>query len=521
MEVEMEVEAPEGKSTLQKVGLFLGIGLFLIVILFLDLEPGNPVITRMAAVTVLMASWWILDAVPLYATALVPMVLYPLLGIASAKQTAPIYFNSTIFLFMGGFMIALTMEKWNLHKRIAVVIIRAIGGGPSRIVLGFMAATAFLSMWMSNTATAIMMLPIALAIIAKMEESFSAGETHKFSVGLLLGIAYAASVGGMATLVGTPPNLALVQIFEITFPKAAPIAFGTWFFMALPLTLISLAFIWLLLTKVLFRVPRHVTIDRSIVEKEYRNLGAMSFEECVVLTIFALTALFWIFRNDLILGFVTIPGWSNIIPNGEKLDDGTVALLMALIMFFITSRSENTQSPTVMGPEVIKSIPWDIILLFGGGFALANGFAITGLSAFLGKSFVGVGDLHPIIMVFILCTGMTFLTEVTSNTATTQMILPILASVAVDIKLNPLLMMIPATLSASCAFMMPIATPPNAIVFGSRRIKMAEMARTGVIINIIIAVLLTVYLFTLLPAFLGADPGVFPEWARHMETGVK
>ncbi len=520
MEIEMEVEEP-GKSMLQKAGLLLGVGLFLIVILLLDLDPDKPNITRMAAVTVLMAAWWILDAVPLYATALVPMVLYPLLGIASAKETAPIYFNSTIFLFMGGFMIALTMEKWNLHKRIAVVIIRAIGGGPARIVLGFMAATAFLSMWMSNTATAIMMLPIALAIIAKMEETFSPEETHKFSLGLLLGIAYAASAGGMATLVGTPPNLALVQIFEITFPKAEPIAFGTWFFMALPLTLIILAFIWLVLTKLLYRVPRHVTIDRSIVEKEYRKLGKMSFEERIVLAVFGLTALLWIFRNDLILGFMTIPGWSNIIPNGKKLDDGTVALTMALIMFFIPTRSKGAPSPTVMGPDVIRSIPWDIILLFGGGFALANGFKVTGLSAFLGKGFVGVGGLHPIIMVFILCFGMTFLTEVTSNTATTQMILPILASVAVDIQLNPLLMMIPATLSASCAFMMPIATPPNAIVFGSRRIKMAEMAKAGLIINIAVAVLLTVYLFNLLPAFLGADPGVFPEWAQHMETGVK
>ena len=195
--------------------------------------------------------------------------------------------------------------------------------------------------------------------------------------------------------------------------------------------------------------------------------------------------------------------------------------MMALLLFFIPTRSKNAGVPSVMGPDVIKSVPWDIILLFGGGFALASGFAKTGLSAYIGKSFVGVGNLHPIIMVFILCAGMTFLTEVTSNTATTQMILPILASVAVDIQLNPLLMMIPATLSASCAFMMPIATPPNAIVFGSRRIKMAEMAKTGLIINLIVAVLLTLYLFALLPAFLGADPGVFPEWAKHIETGVK
>ncbi len=510
-----------GKTTIQKFGLLLGIGLFLIFILFADLEPGNPTITRMAAVAVLMAAWWIFDAIPLFATALLPLALYPLLGISSAKETAPIYLNSTIFLFMGGFMIALTMEKWNLHIRIAVVIIRAIGGGPSRLILGFMVSTAFLSMWMSNTATAIMMLPIALAIISQMETTFGIEETHKFSVGLLLAIAYAASVGGMATLVGTPPNLALVQIFEIAFPKAEPLAFGTWFFMALPLSIVLLLVIWLILTKIMYRVPSHVTIDRSIVDEAHRKLGKIRFEEGVMLVVFSITAALWIFRNDLVLGFMTIPGWSHLIPNGKLLDDGTVGIMMGLFLFFIPTRSANAKSPTIMGPDVIRAIPWGIILLFGGGFALASGFQKTGLSAYIGQSFAGVGGLHPIIMVFILCAGMTFLTEVTSNTATTQMLLPILASVAVDIQLNPLLLMIPATLSASCAFMMPVATPPNAIVFGSGRMKIAEMARTGLVINIIGAVLLTLYLYFFLPTFLGTEPGVFPEWAQHIQTGVK
>ncbi len=509
------------KTKMQTAGLFLGIGLFLLIILFVDLEPGNPAITRMAAVASLMAAWWIFDAIPLFATALLPLAFYPLLGISSAKETAPVYLNSTIFLFMGGFMIALTMEKWNLHKRIAVVIIRAIGGGPSRLILGFMVSTAFLSMWMSNTATAIMMLPIALAIITQMETTFSPEETHKFSVGLLLAIAYAASAGGMATLVGTPPNLALVQIFEIAFPQAEPLAFGTWFFMALPLTIVLLVIIWLILTKIMYRVPAHVTIDRSIVDEAHRKLGKISYEEGVMLVIFSLTATLWIFRNDLILGFMTIPGWSHLIPNGKMLDDGTIGIMMGLFLFFIPTRSANAKSPTIMGPGVIKAIPWGIILLFGGGFALANGFQNTGLSAYIGHKFAGVGGLHPIIMVFILCFGMTFLTEVTSNTATTQMLLPILASVAVDIQLNPLLLMIPATLSASCAFMMPVATPPNAIVFGSGRMKIAEMAKTGLVINIIGAILLTLYLYFFLPTFLGTEPGVFPEWAQHIETGVK
>jgi solute carrier family 13 (sodium-dependent dicarboxylate transporter), member 2/3/5 len=510
----------ESRSLAQSIGLWLGFGLFLIILLFLDLEPGKPIVTRMAAVAVLMAVWWITDAIPLFATAMLPMILYPLLGILSTKATAPIYVNSTIFLFLGGFIIALTMERWNLHKRIALVIIRLIGGGPSRIVLGFMVAAAFLSMWISNTATAIMMLPIGLAIIAEMESEFGVEETHKLTLGLMLGIAYACSVGGMATLVGTPPNLALSKIFSITFPAAEPIAFGTWFFMALPLSVVFLVIIWLILTKVLFRVPEHVTIDKSIVDKEYKELGSMSFEESAVLLIFCSTAVLWVFRIDLNLGFVTIPGWSRLIPYPDLIDDGTVALVMAMLMFFIPSRSPGADTATLIDADVIDKMPWRIVLLFGGGFALAAGFQSTGLSALIGQNFTGIGHLHPFFMVAIICFSMTFLTEVTSNTATTQMILPILASVAVTIQINPLLLMIPAALSASCAFMMPIATPPNAIVFGSGRIKIAEMARTGLLINIIGIILITL-LYFVGPAIFDIDPNVFPDWAKQMAAGNK
>ncbi len=510
----------ESRSLAQSIGLWLGFGLFLIILLFFDLEPGKPIVTRMAAVAVLMAVWWITDAIPLFATALLPMVLYPLLGILSTKATAPIYVNSTIFLFLGGFIIALTMERWNLHKRIALIIIRLIGGGPSRIVLGFMVAAAFLSMWISNTATAIMMLPIGLAIISEMESEFGVEETHKLTLGLMLGIAYACSVGGMATLVGTPPNLALQKIFSITFPAAEPIAFGTWFFMALPLAVVFMVIIWVVLTKVLFRVPSHITIDRSIVEREYKGLGPMSFEERAVLFIFIMTAVLWVFRVDLVLGFVTIPGWSNLIPYPKLIDDGTVALVMAMTLFFIPSRTPGADTATLIDADVIDRMPWRIVLLFGGGFALASGFQSSGLSTLIGENFTGIGHLHPIVMVFIIAATMTFLTEVTSNTATTQMILPILASVAVNIKMNPLLLMIPAALSASCAFMMPIATPPNAIVFGSGRIKIAEMARTGLLINIIGIILITL-LYFIGPAIFDIDPNVFPDWAQQMETGAK
>ncbi len=508
------------RSISQKAGLILGPVLFFIIILFFDFEPEKPIVTRMAAVAILMAVWWITDAIPLFATALLPMLLYPLLGILKGKAVAPVYINSTIFLFMGGFMIALTMEKWQLHRRIALFIIRLIGGGPSRIILGFMAASAFLSMWISNTATAIMMVPIGLAIVLQMETKFGEEKTHKFTISLMLGIAYACSVGGVATLVGTPPNLSFARIFEITFPTAEPIAFGTWFIMGLPLCMVMLLVIWLILTKIFFRVPSHITVDRSIVDKEYNQLGKMNFEEKAVLIVFLLTAFLWVFRKTLHLGFVSIPGWSQLIPYPKMIDDGTVALTMAMVLFLIPTRSKDAKTATIMGPDVIKNIPWNIVILFGGGFAMAKGFQVTGLSTLIGNQFSELAGMSPLLMINIICFGLTFLTELTSNTATTEMILPILASVAFAMKANPLLLMIPATLSASCAFMMPVATPPNAIVFGSGRIKIAEMAKVGFFINIIGVLVITAIFYIIGTMVFTINPGVFPEWAQQMGTGA-
>ncbi len=500
------------RTKVQNAGLILGPVLF-ITMLFFDLDPGKPVVTRMAAVTLLMAAWWITDAIPLAATALLPMVLYPILGILKGKATAPIYINSTIFLFLGGFMIALAMEQWNLHKRIALRIIRLVGGGPSRIVLGFMTAGAFLSMWISNTATAIMMVPIGMAIILKMEEEFGKDNIHKFSVCLMLGIAYACSIGGVATLVGTPPNLSFSRIFEITFPNAPPVIFGQWILMGLPLSVTMLVIIWLLLTKVFYRAPAHLKVDSTIIKKEYKALGPMSFEEKAVLTVFLLTACLWVFRKELSLGIVTIPGWSSLLPFPDMIDDGTVAVFMAFILFLIPTRSPDARNVSVMSPDVFARLPWNIVLLFGGGFALAKGFQVTGLSMLIGNKFAGLEGVSPIVMTLLICLSITFLTELTSNTATTEMILPILASVSVAMQINPLMLMIPATISASCAFMMPVATPPNAIIFGSGRIRIGEMARVGVFINIIGVLVICLIFYLIGTSVFSIDPNRFPEWA--------
>jgi len=496
------------------IGLWGGVVVFLFFLLFVELNPGKPEVTKMAAIALLMAIWWISDAVPLYATALLPVVLYPLLGIMKGGVVAPVYINSTIFLFMGGFMIAVAMEYWDLHRRIALFIINRIGGGADRIVLGFMIAAAFLSMWISNTATAIMMMPIGLAIISQIESRYENKDTKHFSTALMLGIAYSCSIGGVATLVGTPPNLSFSRIFQITFPNAAPITFGSWFIMGLPISIIMLSAIWFVLVKVVFRSPAQLSVDRSVIRNEYQALGKSSYEEKVVLIVFSVTAFLWVFRRPLVIGNFTLPGWSGLLPYPGLIDDGTVALAMALVLFLIPSREGRDRSIMIMPMEVVKKIPWNIILLFGGGFALAKGFQVSGLSEYVGGKFSGLGGVHPLYLILAIVFTITFLTELTSNTATTEMILPILASAAIALNINPLLLMIPATLAASHAFMMPVATPPNAIVFGSERITIANMAKGGFVINLIGITVVTLGFYFIGTAVFGIEPHIFPAWAE-------
>jgi sodium-dependent dicarboxylate transporter 2/3/5 len=512
--------AIQGQQTdkARTIGLWLGLAAFLLLMLF-PVASTNEAASKMAAVALLMAIWWVSDAIPLFATALLPLVLFPMLGIMDSGATAPIYFNSIIVLFIGGFMIALTMEKWDLHRRIALNIIHLVGGGPSRIVLGFMIATAFLSMWISNTATAVMMVPIGLAIILQVEDDFGAERTHSFSVGLMLGIAYAASVGGLMTLLGTPPNLSFVRIFEILFPEAPSIAFGQWIVVAVPIGIVMIGFIWLLITQVFYRTPQDLTVDQTVVEKERSQLGEMSFEEKVILAVFTTSAILWVFRVDLNLGLLTIPGWSRLLPFPEMVDDGTVAIAMASILFLIPTRDRTKGYRRIMGPDVIPKLPWNIVLLFGGGFALAAGLQQTGLATLIGEQLQVVGNLPTFAMIILVCLMITFLTELTSNTATTEMILPVLAAVAVVTGTHPLLLMIPATISASCAFMMPVATPPNAIVFGSERLSVGEMVRIGIFLNLIGVVVITAIVLAVGTTVFGIDPSMVPDWASSIAAG--
>jgi len=469
----------------------------ILVYTFADFGVGNEDALLTAAIAFWIAYWWITEPVPLAATSLLPIILFPLLGLVSGDKIAKSYFNSTILLFLGGFIIALAMEQWNLHKRIALVLISFFGRSTSSIVFGFMIASAFLSMWISNTATAVMLLPIGLAMLYKIEDQAGLEASRKFSISLMLGIAYACSVGGIATIVGTPPNLVFQRIYAIQFPDNPAITFGEWIIFALPLSIAMLFMIWLILTKLYFRLDDKINIDKSIIIVEKKQLGGMSYQEKIISIVFILTAILWIFRNNIDTGFFTIPGWSALLPSKNFIDDGTIAIAMSLMLFIIPAKDETNDSIAILDNRIIRKIPWEIILLFGGGFALAEGFISTGLSEIIGAQFSALHDFPVYLTILIICFSITFLTELTSNTATAQIILPILASLSVQLEIDPKLVMIPATISASMAFMMPVATPPNAIVFGSGRLKVFDMARSGFAINLIGALMISIYCYFL------------------------
>lgn len=493
----------------QRIGLFLGPALFLLII-FLPAAHDMTIQAKMAAaVAVLMATWWITEALPIPATALVPLLLFPLFGIMSASDVAARYADQNIFLFIGGFFIAMAMQRWELHKRIALYIIRFLGTSPTRLILGFMVATAFLSMWISNTATAMMMFPIGLAVIlhaetmvqkARLDISTQRG-TFTFGTVLMLGIAYAASIGGVATLVGTPPNIVFAGMVRSLFPNAAEIGFLDWFKIGFPFVIVFLPATWFYLTRIVLK-PRLKEIpgEKAIIEEDLNMLGNMGRGEVMTLIVFVLVALAWIFRKNIDIGFITIPGWSNLLGLDKYVHDSTVAICGALLLFVLPVDFKKREF--VLNWEWAVKIPWGIILLFGGGFALAAGFQSSGLAQWIGGRLVFLGGVHPILMIASICLLMTFLTEVTSNTATTTMMMPVLGAMAVALSMHPFLLMIPAAMSASCAFMLPVATPPNAIIFGSGYLRIPEMARVGFFLNLIGVVIITLLVYFLgIPLF--------------------
>ena len=502
---------PSAFSRVRLVGLSAGLLVFAVLLWGWGGPPDRPLVGAMAAVAALMSIWWMTEAVPLAVTSLLPLVLFPLLGLGDVRRTPPHYFNEIIVLYLGGFFIALAMEQWRLHQRIALSLLNRMGSSPGSVLGGFLLATSLLSMWISNTATALMMLPIGLAVILKLEATFGAERVRPLALGLMLAIAYGCSIGGIATLVGTPTNLAFVKIYRDTFPSAPPIAFGEWMLYATPLAALLLAATWFFLARVFCRCDAALRLDRSVVRAELEGLGPMRFEEKVIGTLFLVVALLWVFRSDLNIGVVTLPGWSRLHPALGALDDGTAALLVALLLFFIPSRSEPGRA--LLDGGTFAKVPWDVLLLLGGGFALASGFVSSGLSEHLAQVLRNFGHLPAFAILVLVCLLITFLTELTSNVATATMFLPVLAAWAVAERINPLMLMIPATISASMAFMLPVATPPNAIVFTSRRVRIADMARVGLVLNLIGVVVISAYSHYVLPLILRFDPALLPVWA--------
>ena len=466
----------------------------------------------MAAITLLMAVWWISEAIPIAATSIVPIVLFPVFKIMKTGDVTLSYGHHLVFLFLGGFIIAIAIERCNLHKRIALKIISIVGTNPRRIILGFMLATAFLSMWISNTATAMMMLPIALAIGKQFEGTFSKKEKNNFNLALMLAIAYSASIGGIGTLIGTPPNVVFTGILKSTFPDSPSVSFLQWMLFALPLVIVFIPIGWYYL--VTFASPvvkRPLQDNHNLLKTEISKLGSFSRQEKYILVIFIMTGILWIFRGDIDLGFIRIPGWVSLIGLTGYIQDSTIAISMAIITFFVPDPGRD--NGRLMNWDCARDIPWGILLLFGGGFALAAGFQESGLTQWLGNQ-LSVFHFLPIILIIAIISTMTFLTtEFTSNTAMATTLLPIVASLAVAIKVNPLYLMLPATISSSTAFMLPVATPPNAIVFGSGFVRINEMVRIGFVMNLIGLILTILLVYFHAGNIFPVNLHQFPAWA--------
>ena len=474
---------------------------FLLVWLFFD-PPGlsHPAKAVLAS-TIWVSVWWITEAIPIAATALLPIVLFPLTGALKLHDTTVSYGHRYIFLYIGGFLLAIAIEKWNLHRRIALHVIRLIGTSVSSIILGFMVATALLSMWVSNTATSVMMLPIGMAIITQLRDNpqTTPAENQVFGKALMLSIAYGASIGGIATLIGTPPNLVLAGVIQELY--GFEISFLQWLKFGLPISVFLLVVGWIYLTRVAFHFRQQdIPGGAEEVERHLLALGRVSLEEKIVLTVFGLTASAWISRSFLQDQLGLLP----------QLDDTIIAMLAGLLLFVLPSRER--QIPLLTWEDCQK-LPWGIVLLFGGGMALAEGFGTSGLAAWIGTQLTLLQGLSLLATVLVLVSAVNFLTEITSNLATTSMLLPILAPLALSIDVHPFILMVPATVAASCAFMLPVATPPNAVVFGSGYLRIRDMARTGFWMNLISILLITLLVYFALAWLWGFDPRVYPaDW---------
>ena len=468
------------------IGLILGPILFSVIMIFVDAEGLSFEAKCILASTAWMAVWWVTECVPISVTALLPIVLFPLTGGMDLSTTTAAYGHKLVFLFVGGFLIALAIEKWHLHKRLALNIIRVTGSNKSRVILGFMLATAFLSMWISNTATSIMILPVGLAIISQLKDDPKTVENENefFGKSLMIAIAYSASIGGMATLIGTPPNMVLAGVVEESY--GIKLNMFDWMKFGVPLSSFLLIICWLYLTKIAFKFKNEeFSAGRDEIQRQIKKLGRFSNEEIKVLIVFTLTALGWIFRGSI----------ETIFP---MIDDTIIAIFFAVSLFIIPTKNQKTNTTLLVWNDTVK-LPWGILILFGGGMAIASAFGKSGLALWIAGLLQNLDNVSLFLIILIIVTSINLLTEVTSNMATTAMLLPVLVTIALAIDVHPYFLLVAATLAASCAFMLPISTPPNAVVFGSGFLKIEDMFKKGVWMNLISIITITLVVYYILP----------------------
>ncbi|HEU0076152.1 MAG TPA: DASS family sodium-coupled anion symporter [Longimicrobiaceae bacterium] len=465
------------------MGLVLGPAVFALVLALPAPAGLGPAAWRVAAVGALMGIWWVSEAVPLAVTALLPVVLFPLLGVRKVEEAAAQYADPVVFLFMGGFMLALAMQRWGLHRRIALTIIRAMGTRPAGLVGGFMAATAFISMWVNNTATVLMMLPIGLSVVELVERCEA--DEPRFPPALLLGIVYAAAVGGLGTLIGTPPNALLAGFLSSAY--GIEIGFLRWMLVGVPLVLLLLPLCWLLLTRVVLPLgSREIPGGRELIAREITLLGPVSRAEWTVAAIFVATDLLWVGRPWIV-------GWA------PGISDAGIALGAAVLLFVLPAARDGHER--VLDWEWAGRLPWDVLLLFGGGLSLADGIAESGLAGWIGDALAGLGGLPLAAIAIAVAVVLVALSEVASNTAAAVTFLPVIASLAVGMGQGPVLLATVATLAASGGFILPVASPPNAIVYGTGRVALAQMVRGGVVMDAVFALVLPILAYLLVQQF--------------------
>ncbi len=479
-------------ETYQLIGRILGPAIFVIMLAtaqWQDVMP--PVAWRTAGVALWMAVWWATEAIPVAATAFLPIILFAPTGISALRDAAAPYANPIIYLFLGGFMLAIAVERWNLHRRISLAILDRTGTDGKRLVGGFMFVCALLSMWMTNTSTTMMLLPIVLSVIAVIRDNVTgvSEASHKnFKIAMLLGLAYAASIGGLATMIGTPPNALLIGFLADTY--GIEISFARWMTVGIPVTVFMLPIAWFLLTRTLFHFDIPAT---DAVNDHLRHLreemGAMTTPERRVAFVFSAVIFCWMLRRP-------ITEWLGL----EGVSDAGIVMTAALLMFLIPSGDSKQRQ--LLSWENTSRIPWGVLILFGGGLSLAAAVSNSGLALWLGESLAPLNAWGLAVLVIAAITLVIFLTELTSNLATTATLLPVMGAIALQVDVPPILLTVPITIAASCAFMLPVATPPNAIVFSTGAITIPQMVKAGILLNLIGIVIVTIVSLVIAPTLL-------------------